>query len=1386
VPTLRFNKLFTSAILLSATALLSAPLAGRGQIVTKFQDNFTSSTLNPTASSPGTVSSSQTAYEIASSKSATSTTIASGTMTYGNFSTSSGYCEGQALFTGSPITLNTPGQYIEIYYVFTDTTTLFNGNGGANEEVNIGLYNSGGVAPTNGTSLWNSGLSSGSTAGDVGCTKGWVGYTSEFSYNNNSSAMASRAAQTAANNLNQGLGYNSGATTANLTTMGAVAAEPVLTVGNQYTMDLKIMYINATTMAITNTLYSGVGNSGSIVSEGGWTGLFGTQVSNPLTFTYDGMCVGFRPTSNPTTAETMKINNVTVLLGTPIAPNITGLINQTIVQGSNAVLNPTITGVPAPTYQWYVSTDGGVTSNAVSSATSPSLTLTNVQYSQNNYIYSVVAANSLGTNSESMTLSVIVPPSITGLNNQAAQVGSLITISPTVAGVPAPTFQWQTNGVNLADGPDANGSIIAGSSTDTLDITNAQVGDTATYFLIASNSAGITTNSMTLTIASGNLLPELTGPTNITVIQGNNATFSASAIGVPVPTYQWLDQTQTPIPGQTSGTLTLTDVQYSQNGFQYYFVASNAAGSVTNDATLTVIVTPAITTQPASLVVTNTQAASFTVVAGGVPAPAYQWYFNSNAIPASANSSATSATLSFAHAAPTNSGTYYVVITNAAGATTSASVTLTVNSTMGATTLSPVNGATGICYDTPFYITFSSPVVENKTGKIRIYNVNNSTTPVDTIDLSQNAATGVQTRTPFPGDGQSFNYFPVIISNNVAGIYPHASSGIMTSNQSYYVSIDDGAFTDTNGAYFAGITPNTWQFATKVGGPANPTNLVVAQNNSGDFVTVQGAVDSIPLNNLNPTLINIKNGLYNEIVDIASKQFVTFRGQSRGATVVGYLNNANLAPGGTTHARMAFKVDASNVSVENMTITNMTPQGGSQAEALMIESGASRFILNNAEVDSRQDTILANVNTSQGYFYNSLITGNFDYIWGGGNLFFTNCQIRTITGTANCNLAAPRTDNGATGNWPGYSGLLVSNGFSFVECQLSFQSGAGLCTMSDANGSANGLAAWIDCSIDTNCFTNATVGVQTTQLLWESGCSNINNTVALNNAGSPFLGFTQLNNGDPRLTAADSATIWLNGWVPALAPNIVSQPANVNVSGGQSASFSVGATGIPDPGYQWLDNGVPISGANSATYNISSADATNAGSYSVVVSNGSGSVTSLVATLTYVLPVANTATYTRYAGYPLGISVTNLLSYVTDANITELALVGTGVSTNGVTLADSSNFLQYQNANNVNDQFAYTVTDGFGGTNSGLVNVVINNSSPFGPSSPVITATNNVTTILYSGIPGYSYSVSRTTNLLTGWTTIWTTNMPVGGVFQFKDTNPPQPEAYYQLLWNWY
>jgi autotransporter-associated beta strand protein len=88
-----------------------------------------------------------------------------------------------------------------------------------------------------------------------------------------------------------------------------------------------------------------------------------------------------------------------------------------------------------------------------------------------------------------------------------------------------------------------------------------------------------------------------------------------------------------------------------------------------------------------------------------------------------------------------------------------------------------------------------------------------------------------------------------------------------------------------------------------------------------------------------------------------------------------------------------------------------------------------------------------------------------------------------------------------------------------------------------------------------------------------------------------------------------------------LPPSISTQPQSQTVKLGSNVTFSVVATGTPTPGYQWQFNGSPISGATSSIYIRSSAQFTDAGNYSVLVTNIAGSPVSSNAALT-VLPLA--------------------------------------------------------------------------------------------------------------------------------------------------------------------
>jgi len=131
-----------------------------------------------------------------------------------------------------------------------------------------------------------------------------------------------------------------------------------------------------------------------------------------------------------------------------------------------------------------------------------------------------------------------------------------------------------------------------------------------------------------------------------------------------------------------------------------------------------------------------------------------------------------------------------------------------------------------------------------------------------------------------------------------------------------------------------------------------------------------------------------------------------------------------------------------------------------------------------------------------------------------------------------------------------------------------------------------------------------------------------------------------VSNGGGSVTSA-AATLTVN----VAPPSIIAQPTSLTVTEGAPASFSVTASGT-GLGYQWRKGGVTINGANSATLLIAATVAGDAGSYDVVVSNASGSVTSAVATLIVNAPeapptiTAQPSGVTVIEGAPASFSVT--------------------------------------------------------------------------------------------------------------------------------------------------
>ena len=998
------------------------------------------------------------------------------------------------------------------------------------------------------------------------------------------------------------------------------------------------------------------------------------------------------------------------------APVISNLTNRTVVAGTSPVLSPSVTGVPTPSFQWRSN------SVAIAGATNSSLTLNNVQYTANGAAYSLIASNLVGKVTNSMTLTVIVTPSITGLNNQAVAVGTDVTNAPTVSGVPTPSARWQFNGGNLSDGATGNGSTISGSTTTSLIIANAQAADSGSYSLIATNTAGFVTNSMTLTVSSGDVAPNITGPTDQTLVQGSNATFTASVSGLPLPTLQWLAN-GTNVPGATSSSLIVSNVQYSQNGHAYSLVASNSAGQATNSATLFVLVPPAISQQPTNLAVTVSSPAVFSVTASGVPAVKYQWRKNGSPI---ANATNATYTISSPQGAD-NGAVFSVVVSNSVNVVTSSNATLTVLSALTGTFL-PTNNATGISPDQQLRIVFPSAIKLGTNGVITIRDAANNSV-FATINASQFLSytpgnTSIQT---IPNaalrsvQGAGYYYMPITIYDNEVWI---TFTNRFAYNKTYYVNMDAGLLLDTNSAAIAGVAgTNTWRFSTKVSGPATPTTstgpttITIGQDGIADFATFQGAFDWVPQNNTLVRTIRVKTGLYRDNATLAqNRNFVTIVGEGASRTNAQLIYPfAFFGPPNTVFTSGSLRIESSDVTVLNLTLDNIiykefhptgeTTSGAPGAFAGAINTLATkgrRIVFENVLIKGGQDTVYHDSSTGVVYFHNCEVWGSVDYIYGNSLGVYDQCTIVEIRSTGGP-ITAPNTVSaqpyglvflGCT-----FPRALVANGYPYdvATGNTTFQRPWG----------KDGMTAIINCAVGSQFSTKGWLewgNRHTTCRAREAGTTLIGggsvtpsqrqaaggywlNTIDQDYVSNPAIdpdvdpslllppGGTNnrvdvvVNVSDYTLAAIfGHAYFNLSGWVPTVPPAITVQPTNKTVSAGSPASFNVVAVALPAPTYQWRKSGTNISGATNVTFTLSSTTVADNAAYSVTVSNSAGSVTSSNAVLTVPAVAA-----------PITPTFTNgVLSLSWPANQTGFRLevqtnnLVTGLGTNWFTLAGST------------------------------------------------------------------------------------------------------------------
>jgi len=803
-------------------------------------------------------------------------------------------------------------------------------------------------------------------------------------------------------------------------------------------------------------------------------------------------------------------------------------------------------------------------------------------------LYSVVVSNAAGTatsSNASLTLGTLPFLTVAPPASQTNFVGDNTNFTVTASGTTPLFYQWLFNGAALANQTNA-----------TLSLTNLQLTNAGLYTIIVSNQFGAVTNSATEVIAAppaitpgaGGGDPATGQPQSLTVVQGQNASFSVNAIGSAPLTYQWRFGGVN-ITGATNSSVTLANVQAAQAGL-YSVVISNPFGATTSaNATLTVLLPPTIIVQPVSQTLTNGATLNLSVTATGSPTLTYQWSLNGTPIPG-----ATSAALTLFNVQESLEGNYICVVSNPYGAATSSIAVVTIQSPPNIFDLGQPQPQTVIQGSNA---TFSV----SATGDLPFtyqWRFNGTNLPGATANPL--VLTGVQTN-------QAGNY-SVVVSNAFG--FATSSNALLTVRVPPFIIAQP---TPTNQTIVAGSNASItvvaggdptltyqWRFngANLTGATAATLTLVAVQTNQLGLYSV---VVSNPYGSVTSS---------NATLDVKTAPFVASHPQSLtvlegspaafavtaggdgpfayqwrfgGTNLAGATNSSfGLASAFTNHAGLYSVVISSaygSATSSNATLTvNVPPTIITQPQTLAATLGSNATFTVTATGDP---TLL------------------YQWRFGGVNLAGATAATLTLT-----NLQPAQV---------GLYSVVVSNPF----------------------GSATSSNATLTVHLPPAIANNGTDQPQPQTVIQGS-----NATFSVTATGDPTLTYQWLFNGaviagatNNPLTLAGVLTNQAGNYSVVVSnpygaitssnalltvrvpPFIIAQPASQTVVAGLTVSFTVLAGGDPTLAYQWRLNGNAIAGATGTSLSLTNVQTSQAGDYSVVVTNPYGTATSSNATL---------------------------------------------------------------------------------------------------------------------------------------------------------------------------
>jgi hypothetical protein len=817
----------------------------------------------------------------------------------------------------------------------------------------------------------------------------------------------------------------------------------------------------------------------------------------------------------------------------------------------------------------------------------------------------------------------------TWIAGATALLGGVDAVSGASTTITSAKTATATNGVafsyRITTGPDVANTFAAAPLPTglTVNTTSGRITGTPTVTgvyvigLTASDNGQASrtvTANLTLTILAGGgggaIAPTITTqPTSQTLTAGANVSFTVAASGTAPLSYQWRLNGAS-IAGATSATLSLTAVTTGQSGGGYSCVVSNSAGTATSTpATLTVnpaVIAPTITTQPASQTVPAGANVSFTVAASGTAPLSYRWRRNGANI-----AGATSATLSLTSVTTGQSGgSYSCVVSNSAGTATSSAATLTVNPAAVAPTITtqPTSQTVIAGANVSFIVAASGTVPLGYQWRLNGANLAGATSATLTL-------TSVTT-------GQSGGSYSCLVSNGAGAatssaatltvnpailaptiITPPANQSVTAGANASFTVVASGTAPLSyqwrlNGANLAGATSATLTLSAVTIGQSGGSYSCVVTNAAGSAtssaatltVTAAAIAPSLATQPVNQTVTAGNNASFTVVASGTAPMSYQWR-----------LNGANIAGATSATLTLTSVTTGQSGGSYSCVVTNIAGNATSSAATLTVNAAPIAPTITTQPVSR---TVMAGTNVSFTVVASGTAPLSYQWRLNGANIAGATSATLTLSnvttgqsgGTYSClvsNVAGTATSSAA---------VLTVNPIP-VAPTITMQPGSQTVT---AGNNAS--------------FTAAASGTAPLSYQWRLNGANIAGatsatltltSVTTGQSGGSYSCFVSNVAGS---ATSSAAVLTVN--VAAVAPTITTQPVSRTVTTGTNVSFTVAATGTAPFSYQWRFNGANIPGATSATLTLTGVTPGQSGSYSCLVTNAGGSVTSAGAVLT--------------------------------------------------------------------------------------------------------------------------------------------------------------------------